>query len=62
MTGSDPKTRNRTFADGSVEFAAMEMAIQRLADDPGDSALDGLNEAEFVQLAIDVLEQRRSPV
>lgn len=50
----------RTFAEGSDEFAAMEMAIQRLADDPGESALDGLTEAEFVQISIDVLERRRA--
>lgn len=52
-------SKYRTFSEDSAEFAAMEMAIQRLADDPGDCALDGLNEDEFVRLAIDVLERRR---
>lgn len=47
----------REFPQGTPEFAAMKRAILSLLDD-APAALDNLTEAEFVKLAIDVLEHR----
>lgn len=49
--------KTREFPEGTAEFAAMKRVILVIFD-KAPRALDDLSEAEFVQLAIDVLEHR----
>ncbi len=53
------KASRRTFTEDSPEFAEMERQIQFLCD-TAPRVHGDLNEAEWVQLAIDVLERRRA--